>query len=211
MGESVYWLAQSGTVAHDLISEAVAASEQQHAEWKEAIKRLLAHFDLPKPQLGYYFECGLNRDPVHPHNLFLRDSEKAMVGMVKLIEAKGFKASIAYRQELKEKAVAFVLRKKADREQFNQIVGKLPPKIDFRKRLGRKLEEAYPQKNSAGTWFQKPGMNRLSTGEWVINHSQGGFEGAWPALLEAAGCVQMKAWEALKLIDEDKERKAVTA
>jgi len=210
--DNIYWLAKPGTQAHEFCVQAFEETKRKGESHREAVKRIAEAIGFETPE-GYYFflEDGIVGDTRHVLNFGLFDSRDRLKEIAAAFEAKGFKTRFTSKRYLAHGREFLTLetRTKASKEFIRETIGELADTRDFRDELGRVLHDAYPAINK-DTFFNSPGTRHLKAdGSYIIVTGVSGEGwnswGGWIAYLTAAGFERLKAWEGLKLIEEDKE------
>lgn len=224
---SIYWLAKAGTVPHEHCEKAIAAAQEQVDTWRAAFAKLAEKIGFTKDRPFYFavnragFDPDLTPQTVSNVAIFLpsggfrttTESNRELRAIGDLFAKHGIESKVTRSREMDNGSphLKLILRKKADKQWFSEIVGDLPGQQEPRKVLGRILKKSHPDLK-ADTWFQQPGTRRLNSGDWLIQTgAEGGFGDGWITYLTAAGFDRLKAWEGLKLIEDDKAAEKAVA
>ena len=210
--DNIYWIAEPGTQAHEFCEMAFRNCKENADVQLEAVQRVADAIGFENPD-GYYLflkdgEVGKVRPVV---NFGFFDTQDRLKAIAAAFEAKGFKTRFTSKRWMANgrRFLTLDTRSKAAKEFISATMGELAATRDFRDELGRILHDAYPAINK-DTFFNLPGTRHLKAdGSYIIITGVSGEGwnswGGWIDYLTAAGFERLKAWEGLKLIEEDKE------
>lgn len=213
--ESIYWLAKSGTQAHEFCEQAMEAANAKTASWRDAMKRIAEAIGFAPPE-GYYFflSNGLVGNTRAVLNVGFFDKRDRLKEIATAFEVKGLKTRFTSKRYLANGREFLTLetRSKVSKEFIREVIGKLSDSSEFREELGRILHTEFPAINK-DTFLASPGTRHLKVdGSWLIHTGVevDGWDrwGGWIAYLSAAGFERLKAWEGVKLVEEDLESQA---
>lgn len=222
---TTYWLARTGTPGHKHCKQAWDDVNARTKQWRNSFERLASAMGFDDRLPFYFFVNGqgwtsdLSTRPVDNVAVFLDSKElltinetrRRLCELGEKFKAHGFETKVTTARNLSNgrQHLKLVLRKKVDKDRFREIVGELPCRQDVRRSLGRILAASHPTIKE-NTLFASPGIRELNDGSWLLETTESAFSEGWVKYLAADGFERLKAWEGLKLIEEDQEPKTNT-